>query len=480
MAVDTRNKRASILGIGLVAALLLPAPDGGITAPDREQVAFTYSGIPASGGAHATPWCASATGISGDTSVRYYPVGDTRLTTTFGAEVNVQVPYRTAGVHSHLTIVVTGNAGKTGATLVRFRINGVNGTQVISVPAGATGLFTDAVHNDPTNAGDLLDVQVDASGGTNDGGPGQSISYTVINGVFLSSKGSTVKKQLSGGIAITTAAGGTYYGLVGGQQMGVNGFESVVQTKVTQPEVYANSVIACSANSLDGPTVLTLRKNGVDTAITMTIPAGSTTLVEDTAHSATFAADDLISWKYDLSGSSSGTILFTFVAVESTTTSGAVRTYTGNGSAGASSFRVPIGGDAINAVAPTAFGVPFVAAKMQVLVVVNTAGSDAVFQWQTNGVPGNQTVTVPAGMTGIFEDTTHTDAAGPTDVVDFLVNSVSSGLCIFNSINWLGLGPAGAGPSTSASDNAPTSFDLPELGSNSPGSVLLGQPGGLT
>lgn len=47
MAIDTRNRRASILGIGLAAALVLPLADGGITAPDREQITFTYCGIAA-------------------------------------------------------------------------------------------------------------------------------------------------------------------------------------------------------------------------------------------------------------------------------------------------------------------------------------------------------------------------------------------------------------------------------------------------
>ncbi len=38
----------------------------------------------------------------------------------------------------------------------------------------------------------------------------------------------------------------------------------------------------------------------------------------------------------------------------------------------------------------------------------------------------------------------------------------------------------GATPSAVGSDNAPTGMDLPELGGVSPGSILLGQPGGLT
>jgi hypothetical protein len=47
MAVDTREKRASIIGIGLAAALVLPAPDASVVLGDRQQVAFTYMGIAA-------------------------------------------------------------------------------------------------------------------------------------------------------------------------------------------------------------------------------------------------------------------------------------------------------------------------------------------------------------------------------------------------------------------------------------------------
>lgn len=45
MAIDTRSKRASILGIGLVAALTLPFVDGTVGQPDRQHVAYTYPGI---------------------------------------------------------------------------------------------------------------------------------------------------------------------------------------------------------------------------------------------------------------------------------------------------------------------------------------------------------------------------------------------------------------------------------------------------
>jgi hypothetical protein len=47
MAVDTRNKRASVLGLTLAALAVLPAPDGTVAQADRQQVAWCYAGISA-------------------------------------------------------------------------------------------------------------------------------------------------------------------------------------------------------------------------------------------------------------------------------------------------------------------------------------------------------------------------------------------------------------------------------------------------
>jgi hypothetical protein len=45
--MNTRNKRASALGVTLAALVVLPAPDGTIAQADRQQVAYCYAGISA-------------------------------------------------------------------------------------------------------------------------------------------------------------------------------------------------------------------------------------------------------------------------------------------------------------------------------------------------------------------------------------------------------------------------------------------------
>lgn len=50
MAIDTRDKRMSVLSLGLPYARVLPNPDGSLSAvADREQLEFSYRGIAFSG-----------------------------------------------------------------------------------------------------------------------------------------------------------------------------------------------------------------------------------------------------------------------------------------------------------------------------------------------------------------------------------------------------------------------------------------------
>jgi hypothetical protein len=47
MAVDTRDKRASVIGVSLPSGRLLPLRDGSVDPEDFEQLAYTYRGIAA-------------------------------------------------------------------------------------------------------------------------------------------------------------------------------------------------------------------------------------------------------------------------------------------------------------------------------------------------------------------------------------------------------------------------------------------------
>lgn len=63
MAIDTRNKRGS--AVGMVSTTIYPNPDGTIIAADREQITRLYAGIAAGGGPTPPPPPASVTGRKG-------------------------------------------------------------------------------------------------------------------------------------------------------------------------------------------------------------------------------------------------------------------------------------------------------------------------------------------------------------------------------------------------------------------------------
>jgi hypothetical protein len=75
-------------------------------------------------------------------------------------------------------------------------------------------------------------------------------------------------------------------------------------------------VTTIGAQSGNGSQIWTLRKNGADTAIVVTIAAGAVAGVySDTTHTATAVATDLVDWKITLGGTATGGATVTNVSV---------------------------------------------------------------------------------------------------------------------------------------------------------------------
>jgi len=67
-------------------------------------------------------------------------------------------------------------------------------------------------------------------------------------------------------------------------------------------------------------------------------------------------------------------------------------------------------------------------------VAANTYSQGTVLKLRKNGADGNQAVTVPATMTGVFEDVAHTDAFGESDDVNYSFSGGFSGSITISSI----------------------------------------------
>lgn len=103
--------------------------------------------------------------------------------------------------------------------------------------------------------------------------------------------------QFNSGAAQVTASTTAYAPI--GSTSNFNATENNRQTIATRPMLVSNLVVVtATAQSGTGSLVYTLRKNGVNTAITITIAAGAAAgTFTDSTNSVQFAANDLISLK---------------------------------------------------------------------------------------------------------------------------------------------------------------------------------------
>jgi hypothetical protein len=236
---------------------------------------------------------------------RYYNIsgklkGDTH-------EVYSQYTFRTEATWSNLRVYCLKNT-LDGATTVRVRISGTNGNQVITIPAGMTGAFEDAINTDYIAAGDNVSYQV-ITGGT---------TGSIIFCLMQVKSESTVRQIAAGNLdAHAFGFGQTRYLTIEGdcESTTASDNETRAQLKARQAFTGQNMFVSVQVNTLDGNTTIKLRKNGADGYESITIPAKTKGVFEDTINTDSIAASDLIDWQIITEGSS-GKIEIDYIGFE--------------------------------------------------------------------------------------------------------------------------------------------------------------------
>lgn len=215
-----------------------------------------------------------------------------------------QLRCRVTGTFSRLQIYVSANTA-TGSTTMRFRKNGANGNQVVTVPSSTTGHFEDTTNTDTVADGDLVNINlVTAASG--------SISATMAGVCFEATENAyEILAQSSGGRTRTSSTA-TEFAMVAGSGAQA-ATESQKEIKVPVPfdasrlRVYVDSA---PTNS----TTFTLRKNGADTALAISTITTTTGWYEDASDVVGYAAGDLICLK--ISAASSSTVVWYTTAIK--------------------------------------------------------------------------------------------------------------------------------------------------------------------
>lgn len=224
-----------------------------------------------------------------------------------------------------------------------------------------------------------------------------------------------------------------YVSIIGGLSTG-NPTEAQAEHGIYEAGTFSKLYTSVLANTITGNVVATLRKSGVNTALTVTYGTGQTGSKEDTTNTATYAATDTASLQVVAPSDPSGVqtidlnitgLVFTPTDTSKTITFlGSARNATNITNASTSRYMAVAGPpSAVSSTTSAQWRVPgtFTARNLRTHVSANARTTDTVFSSHKNGSAGALTLTYTSGQTGTKEDTTHTDSLVADDEFQFVV-----------------------------------------------------------
>lgn len=210
-----------------------------------------------------------------------------------------------AGTWRGLGMYVTANT-RTSTTTITSRINGSLGTQTFSIPAGATGFFSDTTHTDALAAGDEVNIAV--ANGTGAG------ALTVAN-LWTWCESATPDIWFRRG---TTLGGsfGTVYGPIPGAFLAntTQRFQAPLggNMRLSKLQMYVAS------NARSTATTALTHVNGAPGAQTLSIAAGATGLFSDASNADTVSAGSTFAVSV-VAGSGTGSFSFDWMGLQTQT-----------------------------------------------------------------------------------------------------------------------------------------------------------------
>lgn len=345
-------------------------------------------------------------------------------------ENQVDITARIAGRYSNFSVKVPTNSLTTASTVYRFRKNGADGNQTVTVPAGATGVFTDITNFDDVVDGDKFNgSMVTAAGGAG------SLAMGSVGANFSANSGNVVLYGCANDANPTFAASTLYYyGLAG--SISANTILQSAEVTMGSAGTFTKAQLYVVTNGRSTSTTFRLIVNGVASNITITVPSGGTGLFEDTSNTDTIAADDKVCWGMQ-TGTGTGGLGLRRVNVYFQATSG--KTFTSiahtlagiTRTAGQNTF-APLGGCIPPSVATESeiqmqVNYPFRGSKLRIGVSANPYTGSSTCTVRKNAADTALSVTIPAGSTGVFSDTSNSVDFLGSDLVCYRWNGGTSG-----------------------------------------------------
>lgn len=353
---------------------------------------------------------AGALSLTGGTT--YYEMLADARTGQVTAENQVQVTHRGADITlGKLTVYANANTCN-ATTTISVRKNASSTSQSVSFSASTSGTAVDSTHSDTITAGDKFNLIAS---------PGGSGTFSAV---FMSCEcsyaGAALKYQGCVRAATTHVPNDAWFPagnpLTGG----------VASVKLNTAGTIRNLFIRVStADSANG--AITVQLNGSNTGVTVSTVASTTGILEDTTHTASVAAGDVCQFKYT---GGSGTISLAPESFQFLSSGAAADCIVALGnsptrSANASARFIPILGGltpaATESDAITTLTFPATASYLTLQLSANTYTGAVTVKSRKNGADGNQSLSISAGATGTFQDTSNSDSYAINDTIDISI-----------------------------------------------------------
>lgn len=249
---------------------------------------------------------AGGAGFANASVSRFNPlVGET--TSAVGAEASTQTYIRKAGTLRNLEVYVRDNA-RTTTTTVRTRINGSNGTQVITIGAGQTGLFEDTTHTDAIAIGDNADYVTETGTGTET----LTIEHFAVD--YVNTAGFGFLSTGRGG-ALTQNVDLTNYTHIGGNLPNAQETtEANRQAKCQFAATFSEMTINVTANTVDADSFLRFRKGAGDGNQVITVASNTTGVISDSTNVDVCSVADLINYQL-ITGTGTGNMVVRNISI---------------------------------------------------------------------------------------------------------------------------------------------------------------------
>jgi hypothetical protein len=226
----------------------------------------------------------------------YYPIDGTMFP---GSAAAVSITFRTATTLRNGRIYIVTNTNTQTSTLTLYK-NGSPTALVISITGSTTGAFENTADDVSFAVGDTAYWRLE-TGNTGGGAVGPAA-------IQIDAEGAARRHILQGQAGLSAA----HYGTIHGEHFFNSEAPAAYAANVDTG--FKNLYAYVSANTKSGVTPITFRVNGVS-VITISVPASTTGLFEETATVANVVAGDDINYMVDASGGT-GTISVELVSIE--------------------------------------------------------------------------------------------------------------------------------------------------------------------